>query len=147
MQKEIEPTTESEEELKLLKEVFYTAQLDESQVDVLIIKFEFWKIIRILSWINRFSHNTKSKEKQKRPLKTDEINKMIEMFIKREQSIFETKDPIQSDMKQLNLVKHHNEVYQCQGRIQGDDPIYIPRNIGSERPVSEADRRTTNCVI
>ena len=64
---------------------------------------------------------------------------MIEMFIKREQSIFETKEPIQNDMKQLNLIKHHNEVYQCQGRIQGDDPIYIPRNIGSERPVSEAD--------
>ena len=82
MQKVIEPTTESEEESKLLKEVFYTAQLDESQVDVLIIKFEFWKIIKILSWINRFSHNTKSKEKQKGPLKTDEINKMIEMFIK-----------------------------------------------------------------
>ena len=64
---------------------------------------------------------------------------MIEMFIKREQSIFETKEPIQNDMKQLNLVKHHNEVYQCQGRIQGDYPIYIPRNIGSKRPVSEAD--------
>ena len=59
MQKDIEPTKESEEEAKLLKEVFYAAKLDESQVDVLIIKFEFWKTIRILSWINRFSHNTK----------------------------------------------------------------------------------------
>ena len=34
---------ESEEEAKLLKEVFYAAKLDENQVDVLIIKFEFWK--------------------------------------------------------------------------------------------------------
>ena len=58
MQKDIEPTKESEE-AKLLKEVFYAAKLDEIQVDVLIIKFEFWKTIRILSWINRFSHNTK----------------------------------------------------------------------------------------
>ena len=31
-------------------------------------------------------------------------------------------------MKQLNLVKNHNEVYQCQGRIQGDYPIHIPIN-------------------
>ena len=64
IQKDIEPTKESEEEAELLKEVFYAAKLNESQVDVLIIKFEFWKTIMILSWINRFSHNTKSKEKQ-----------------------------------------------------------------------------------
>ena len=69
MQKDIEPTKESEEEVKLLKEVFYAAKLDECQVDVLIIKFEFWKTIRILSWINRFSHNTKSKEKQSATIK------------------------------------------------------------------------------
>ena len=60
------------------------------------------------------------------PLKTDEINKSIEISIKREQSILETTEPIQNDMKQLNLVKNHNEVYQCQGRIQGDYPIYMP---------------------
>ena len=62
-------------------------------------------LIRILLWINRFSHDTKSKEKQVGPLKTDEINKSIERLIKREQCIFETIEPIQNDMKQLNLVK------------------------------------------
>ena len=31
-------------------------------------------------------------------------------------------------MKQLNLVKNYNEVYECQDRIQGDYPNYIPRN-------------------
>ena len=50
------------------------------------------------------------------------------MLIKREQSIFEITEPIHSDMKELNLVKNHNEVYQCQGRIQGDYPIYVPKN-------------------
>ena len=73
------PTKESEEETKLLKEVFYAAKLDENQVHVLIIKFEFWKTIRILSWINRFLHNNKSREKQVGPLKTDDINKSIQM--------------------------------------------------------------------
>ena len=72
MQRDIEPTKESQEEAKLLKEVFYAAKLDESQVDV-FIKFEFWQTIRILS------HKTKSKEKQAGPLKTDEINKSIKM--------------------------------------------------------------------
>ena len=43
MANNIEPIKESEEEAKLLKEVFYAAKLDENQVDVLIIKFEFWK--------------------------------------------------------------------------------------------------------
>ena len=37
MQKDIEPIKES----KLLKEVLRTAKLDENQVDVLVIKFEF----------------------------------------------------------------------------------------------------------
>ena len=111
MQKDIESTKETEEEAKLLREVFYAAKLDESQVDVFNIKFEFWKTIRIVSWINRFPHNTKSREKQVEPLKTDEINKLIEMLIKREQSIFEATEQIQNDMKQLNLVKNHSEVY------------------------------------
>ena len=70
-QKDIGPTKESEEEAKLLKELFYAAKLDKSKVDVPIIKFDFWKTIRILSWINRFSRNTKSKEKQLGPLKRD----------------------------------------------------------------------------
>ena len=68
------------------------------------------------------------KRNKVRPLKTDEINKLIEMLIKRAQSIIERTEPIQNDMKQLNLVKNHNEVYQYQVIIQGDYPIYIPRN-------------------
>ena len=31
-------------------------------------------------------------------------------------------------MKQLNVVKNNHKVYQCQGRIQSDYPIYIPRS-------------------
>ena len=42
------------------------------------------------------------------------------MLIEQEQTIFETTGPIQNDMKQLNLFKNHNKVYQCQSRIQGD---------------------------
>ena len=61
--KDIEPTKESEEVAKLFKELLYTAKLSESQVDDLISKFEFWKTIKILAWIGRFSHNAKSKGK------------------------------------------------------------------------------------
>ena len=48
---DIEPTKELEEGAKLLKEVFCKEKLDESQIDVFINKFEFWKTIGILSWI------------------------------------------------------------------------------------------------
>ena len=84
--------------------------------------------MKILFWINIFSHSTKSKEKQVRPLKTNEINKSLEMLIKREESIFKTAEVIQNNTKKINLVENQHEVYQCQGRIQGDYPIYIPRN-------------------
>ena len=80
------PTKESEEEAKLLKEVFYTAKVDENQIDVLINKFEFCKTVRIVSWVKRFSYNARSKQKVMGPLKTEEINESIEMLIKGEQS-------------------------------------------------------------
>ena len=82
-QKDQSPQKEVKEEAKLLKEVFYTAKLDKSQVDFFINNFEFQKTIKILFWINIFSHYTKSKRKQVRPLKTNEINKSLEMLIKR----------------------------------------------------------------
>ena len=65
------------------------------------------------------------------------------MLIKREQSIFETTKPIQNDMKPLNLFKNYSEVYQCQGRIQGDYPIYIPRNSElAEKIVQQFHKKT-----
>ena len=79
-------------------------------------------------WILERNQDTKSKEKQVGPLKASEINKLIKMLTKWEQSIVETTESIQNTVKQLNLAKNHNEVYQCQGKIQGDYPIYIPRN-------------------
>ena len=63
-QKEIVPTKESEEEVKLLKEVFCTTKVEENQVDILINKSELWKTIRVIFWINRFLYNIKSKEKR-----------------------------------------------------------------------------------
>ena len=77
------------------------------------------------------------------PLKTDEINNLMEMLIKRDQSIFEATEPIQNDMKQLKLVQNQNQVYQCQGRIQGDYPVYIPRNIKlAEKIVQHVHKKT-----
>ena len=118
-QKEIVPTKKSEEEAKLLKEIFYTAKVDENQIDVLINKFEFWKTVRIVSWVKRFSYNARSKQKVLGPLKTEEINESIEMLIKGEQSKFEETEAFQNDVKQLNLVKNIKKIYECQGRIQG----------------------------
>ena len=48
------------------------------------------------------------------PLKTNEINKSIEMLIKQEQNMFETTEPIQNNMQQINLVKNQHEVFQFQ---------------------------------
>ena len=62
------------------------------------------------------------------PLKTEEINESIEMLIKGEQSKFEETEAFQNDVKQLNLVKNVKEIYECQGRIQGDYPTCIPKN-------------------
>ena len=49
----------------------------------------------------------------------------------------------QNDVKQLNLVKNQQGVYQCQGRIQGDYPPYIPRNFKlAEKNVQHFHKKT-----
>ena len=142
-QKEIVPTKESEEEAKLLKEVFYTAKVDENQIDVLTNKFEFWKTVRIVSWVKRCSYNARSKQKVMGPLKTEEINESIEILIRGEKSQFEETEAFQNDVKQLNLVKNIKEIYKCQGRIQGDYPTYIPKNSKlAEKIIQHSHKKT-----
>ena len=58
--------------MKLLKEAFYIAKLDEIQVDVLI---------------RNLNSGKQSGYYQVGPSKRDEVNKSIEMLIKQEQNI------------------------------------------------------------
>ena len=67
----------------------------------------------------------------------------MEMLIKGEQSKFEEIEAFQNDVKQLNLVKNIKEIYECQGRIQGDYPTYIPKNSKlAEKIIQHSHKKT-----
>ena len=56
---------------------------------------------------------------------------------------FEETEAFQNNIKQLNLVKNIKEIYDCQGRIQGDYPTYIPKNSKlAERIIQHSHKKT-----
>ena len=61
-------------------------------------------------WSTDF-HTILIKRETSRTLKTDVVHKLIEILFKLEQSITETTELIQNNMKQLNLVKNQHKVY------------------------------------
>ncbi len=93
----------------------------------LLRKYSFWKTMRITTWVFRFLHNPKSNQRRREgPLTTEEIQQQIDWWLKREQSRYEDSDQTRKDEQHLNLKKNERGLLECQGRIQGEYPIYIP---------------------
>ena len=83
--KEVIPTKKSEKEAKLIREVMCVAADQEEEFNEILQKCNFWKVIRITSWIFRFITNCRNKEKLSRPLDTAETEKARLFWIKHEQ--------------------------------------------------------------
>ena len=60
------------------------------------------------------------------PLTTEEMQQQIDWWLKREQSRYEDSDQTRKDEQHLNLKRNERGLLECQGRIQGEYPIYIP---------------------
>ena len=118
------------------------AEQDE-EFNEILHKYNFWKVIRITSWVFRFITNCRNKEKLSVPLDTAETEKGKLFWIKHEQQKTEKSDSFKEDQVCLNLQKNNAGIYQCMGRIQGQYPLYIPRrSILAEKIVHEAHKRT-----
>ena len=64
--------------------------------DELISKFDLWKCIRVIPWINRLTISCK-KKKVSRPLITSEIKQQRNWFIKRKQQKVIVTDNFKAD--------------------------------------------------
>ena len=84
VQPTIRATYETEQEAKIIKELMSTTLQENDTFDKLMSKFDLWKCIRVIAWINRFITNCK-KKKINRPLTTSEIKQEGTWFIKRQQ--------------------------------------------------------------
>ena len=68
---EIKANEESEKEANLIKEVMCTAIDDKSIFDNLLDKHDYWKFIRIITWVKRFITNCEGKTKLSGSLATE----------------------------------------------------------------------------
>ena len=61
------PTLETRIEAKAIKEVLAVTVAKEDILNGILEKHEFWKAIRIISWIGQFLYNCKTKDADKKP--------------------------------------------------------------------------------
>jgi hypothetical protein len=80
------------------------------------------RTLRVCAWILRFTSNCRTKETQRGALTTQEIENARLWRIKRVQR----ESDIKKDREQLNLQENDQEVLLCHGRIQGENPVYLP---------------------
>eukprot|EP00112_Aurelia_sp_Birch-Aquarium-sp1_P007313 Seg1796.10 transcript_id=Seg1796.10/GoldUCD/mRNA.D3Y31 product="hypothetical protein" protein_id=Seg1796.10/GoldUCD/D3Y31 len=88
---QIERSTESEAEAKLVKEVLAVSVESTDQIDNLISKFNFWKTIRVTAFCQRFIRNCRAKraERLQGPLTTEETQRAIQHWVIKTQQSYE----------------------------------------------------------
>jgi hypothetical protein len=145
----LEATPEVEKEIKSSKnqQAFTTRKqsVAADQFEELLNKFALPKVLRICAWINRFVKNCKvsCENRETGPLTSGEIEDSELWWIKRTQN--EAKeDPEFEDIRQrLNVQLNENGVLECRGRIEGDYPVYLPRDSIFAKKVVEREHLIT----
>ena len=147
---EITATEESEKEAKSVKELLRTVKVDNSEIDQVIEKYNFWKAMRILGWMRRFIHNCRSQrgERISGQLTTQDIQDQIDSMILREQRRVEKDERFKSDRERLNLQKNGKGIFVRKGRIEGDYPLYLPeRSLLTDKKVEHCHLRTLHVGV
>ena len=110
VQPTVQATYKTEQEAKIIKELMDTTLQKNDTFDKLMSKFNRWKCIRVIAWINRFIINCK-KEKINAPLTTSEIKQQRTWFIKIEQQKVADTDKFMTDQQYLNLQENEVGLY------------------------------------
>ena len=129
-----EEITLDEENLEIRKEqkaneeqVLVTTEEKES-LDAMLRKGTLKKGKRVMAWMFRFCHNAKSQRNKDQiisgPLTTEEVEKADKCLIRKAQ---ENIDLHSKESQQLGLMKFNDGLVRCVGRIQDEQPIFIPR--------------------
>ena len=131
-----------------MKEIFKIAVSLENSIQYqLLERFNLKKTLRILSWVQRFTINCNIKERKKRskgPLTTKEIDLQLTKMILDNQSRSELYPAFSEIKEALNLNKKKQGLYECCGKIIGDDPIFVPRKtLLAEKMVLDTESETT----
>ena len=115
-------SSESQAEKEILKDIFKFSEVRRDELEVLVKRFQFWKVVRVCAWIARFTDNAKKSKKNRLsgPLTTGEIEKQVMWWVKR------TQENVQYTEVQLKLQPNDEGIMECRGLIQRQYPIYLP---------------------
>lgn len=133
---------ESESESKIIREVLAAKIVDQDK-DVFDQLLEGHDL-RVSAWIVRFVRNCRSgTPKFVRPISAAEQESRTSWWIRRVQSRAMNLPKFDGDKLQLNLQCNGEGILECQGRIQGRYPIYLPDNcLFTEKLAQRAHLRT-----
>ena len=134
---------EEEKRDRLITQTFVTVAREPDEFDQLIETYHLRKVLRIGAWIRRFHRNSRNQDATSRdmgPLKTSETEEQRKWWTRRVQQ----SERIPEDEKiQLNLQPNADGLLECRGRIEGDYPVFLPRNnIFTQRVVEQAHLST-----
>ena len=118
-------------ETKATKTLFGMVIEEKDDLDDLMVKWDFWKTLRICAWIARFVFNTRVPNEERRTgtVTTGELDTQRHFWERRTQSEGERREQYEEDRLQLNLQPNENGLLECRGRIQGHYPMYLPDNV------------------
>ena len=104
---DIKTVPTSETEVKLVRDVLAIAVNFDDNLDQLMVNHTFWKAVRILSWVAWFLHNCRHKPKQRLsgPLKTEETDEQIGVWVKRAQAAYLKTEQFEEDKLRLNFAE------------------------------------------
>ena len=140
----IKANEEMEKEAKKIKTVLAAniKLFEASKFDTLLEKCNLRKLLRITSWISRFVNNVRA-TKLKGPVTTEELINQQKFWTKREKLGYKNDKKVKSDTEYLNLKENTKGIYECQGRIQGHYPVYLPsKPLPSEKLIFHAHPKT-----
>ncbi|XP_028409519.1 uncharacterized protein LOC114532142 [Dendronephthya gigantea] len=139
----LEATREVKDEIKPTKnpQALTTVRrpISPDSLEGLLIKFSLRKVLRICAWINRFVKNCMVTRKNRKmgPLVSEEIEDSELWWIRRAQSEVKEGPEFKDIRLQLNIQLNESGILECRGRIDGDYPMYLPRNSTFTKKVIE----------
>ena len=136
---------DSQAKEKIPKNIFKVTQVGGDDLDVLLEKLQFWKLVRVCAWMARFTKNARESKENRimGPLGADEIEVQVKLWINRAQESAKGTDNFEKDKIQLNLQSNNEGILECRGRIQGQYPIYLPDSHAfTTKIVTEAHMKT-----
>ena len=123
------PSNEIKEEEKIVKQLNFVGIDDEANtVQDLLNKFRLWKVIRVVAWIRRFTHNCRSKSRKHNALTTREIQEVGKCLVRMSQTAKMLENDYQEISQRLGLTIDEEGILRCRGKVTGEYPVYIPTN-------------------